>query len=71
MSNYYNTSHNEASAELQGGILRGILGSIDDDSYFTTYNAWFLFFLSISIFVFIVDICLHKICRDIAICLKE
>ncbi len=28
MSNYYNTSHNEASAELQGGILRGILGSV-------------------------------------------
>ena len=28
MSNYYNTSHNEANAELQGGILRGISGSV-------------------------------------------
>ena len=28
MSNYYNTSHNEASSELQGSILRGILGSV-------------------------------------------
>ena len=49
----------------------GYLPLIDDDSYFTTYNAWFLFFLSMSIFAFIVDICLHKICRDIATCLKE
>ena len=44
----------------------GYLPLIDDDFYFTTYNAWFLFFLSMSIFAFIVDICLHKICRDIA-----
>ena len=28
MSNYYNTSHNEASSELQGSILWGILGSV-------------------------------------------
>ena len=49
----------------------GYLPLIDDHFYFTTYNAWFLFFLSMSIFAFIVDICLHKICRDIATCLKE
>lgn len=29
-------------------IKGGYLPLIDDDSYFTTYNAWFLFFLSIS-----------------------
>ena len=28
MSNYYNTSHNEASSELQGSILCGILGGV-------------------------------------------
>lgn len=28
MSNDYNTSHNEISPELQGSILRGILGSV-------------------------------------------
>ena len=44
---------------------------IDDNFYFSTYNAWFLFFLSISIFAFIADLCLHKICADIAACLKE
>ena len=49
----------------------GYLSLIDDDFYFTTYNAWFLFFLSISIFAFIADICLHKICEDIAKCLKQ
>lgn len=49
----------------------GYLPLIDDDFYFTTYNAWFLFFLSISIFAFIADICLHKICEDIATCLKQ
>ena len=28
MSNDYNTSHNEIRPELQGSILRGILGSL-------------------------------------------
>ena len=28
MSNYYNTSHNEAGSELQGSILCGILGGV-------------------------------------------
>ena len=52
-------------------IKGGYLPLIDDDSYFTTYNAWFLFFLSISFFAFVADICLHKICEDIATCLKQ
>lgn len=44
---------------------------VSDDMYFTLYDAWFLFFLSMSIFAFIADLCIHKICSDIAALLKE
>lgn len=44
----------------------GYLPLISDDSHFGVYNAWCLFFLVISIFAFIADLCIHKICRDIA-----
>lgn len=44
---------------------------VSDDYYFTLYNAWFLFFLSISIFAFVANLCIHKICTDIATLLKE
>ncbi len=49
----------------------GYLSLISDEYYFTVNNAWFLFFLLISIFAFISDFCVHKICRDIATLLKE
>lgn len=49
----------------------GFSSLIRDDEYFTLYNAWFLFFLAISIFAFIADLCIHKICADIATLLKE
>ena len=49
----------------------GFSSLISDDYYFTLYNAWFLFFLAISIFAFIADICIHKICSDVATLLKE
>lgn len=44
---------------------------VSDDEYFTLYNAWFLFFLSISMFAFLANLCVHKICADIAALLKE
>ena len=44
---------------------------VNDDEYFTLYSAWSLFFLSISIFAFAADLCIHKICTDIATLLKE
>ena len=44
---------------------------VNDDEYFTSYNAWFLFFLSISIFAFAACLCIHKICADIATLLKK
>ena len=53
---------------FQGGFPSSL---VNDDMYFTLYDAWFLFFLSISIFAFIVDLCVHKICSDIATLLKE
>lgn len=49
----------------------GFSSLISDDEYFTLYNAWFLFFLAISIFAFIAVLCIHKICADIANLLKE
>lgn len=44
---------------------------VSNDMYFELYHAWFLFFLAISVFAFIADICIHKLCRDIATILKE
>ena len=44
---------------------------VNDDEYFTSYSAWSLFFLSISIFAFVTDLCIHKICADIAALLKK
>ena len=44
---------------------------IHDDTYFELYHAWFLFFLAISIFAFIANLCIHKICADVATLLKE
>ena len=49
----------------------GFLPLISNDIYFTADNAWCLFFLAISIFAFVADLCIHKICRDIATLLKE
>ena len=44
---------------------------VNDDEHFTLYSAWSLFFLSISIFAFVANHCIHKICTDIATLLKE
>ena len=44
---------------------------VNDDEHFTLYSAWSLFFLSISIFAFAANHCIHKICTDIATLLKE
>lgn len=44
---------------------------VHNDMYFELYHAWFLFFLAISIFAFITNLCIHKICADIATLLKE
>ena len=52
-------------------IKGGLLPLISNDVYFTADNAWCLFFLAISIFAFMADFCIHKICRDIAALLKE
>ncbi len=49
----------------------GFLPLVSDTFYFTVYNAWFIFFLSISIFSFAVTFCIHKICTDVANLLKE
>lgn len=49
----------------------GFSSLVSDDYYFTLYNAWFLFFLSISIFAFAACLCIHKICADIAALLKK
>ena len=49
----------------------GYLPLISDDFHFGTYNAWCLFFFIICIFAFTANLCIHKICRDIATLLKE
>lgn len=49
----------------------GYLSLISNNYYFNTENVWFLFFLILSIFLFVIDICINKICRDIATFLKE
>ncbi len=36
-----------------------------------TYSIWCVFFLLLGIVLFLVDFCIHKICRDIATLLKE
>lgn len=52
-------------------IKGGLLPLISNDIYFAADNAWSLFFLAISIFAFIADLCIHKICKDVAALLKE
>ena len=52
-------------------IKGGLLPLISNDVYSTADNAWCLFFFAISIFAFAADLCIHKICRDIAALLKE
>ena len=52
-------------------IKGGLLPLISNDVYFSADNAWCLFFFAISIFAFAADLCIHKICRDIAALLKE
>ena len=36
-----------------------------------TYSIWCIFFLLIGIILFIINICIHRICRDIATLLKD
>ena len=47
------------------------LGLLDKDSYFHSHHAWFLFFLALSIVLITANVCVHKICTDIATLLKE
>lgn len=36
-----------------------------------TFSIWCVFFLLIGIILFLINICIHKICRDIATLLKK
>lgn len=49
----------------------GYWSLISGQYYFNVENAWCLFFLLLSIFSFVTDICINKICTDIATLLKE
>lgn len=47
------------------------LGLFGDGHYFDALHAWILIFVLLGVVLIIVNITLHKICRDIATLLKE
>lgn len=52
---------------IKGGYL-SLLSSIYS---FNTDNAWCLFFLLLGLFLLVTDICINKLCRDVAVLLKQ
>lgn len=52
-------------------IKGGYLSLLSSDYYFNTENAWCLFFLLLGIILLVIDICMNKLCRDVATLLKQ
>ena len=58
---------------VSGGfnIHNWYLGLINDNYNFRAIHAWILFFFMLSLVFLIINICINKICEDIARLLKE